>query len=61
MVFNMDPVACLKVIREHFSMNQPHEAIPYIAALKGWIDSGGFKPSNHDEEEFNIWCEWAGL
>lgn len=57
----MDPNECMKVIKKHFRLYQPHEAKPYIAALKGWIDSGGFKPSNFDEKEFKIWCRLAGL
>lgn len=55
----MDPNACWKAIKEHFSLNQPHEAVPYIAALKGWINNGGFKPTDFDPEEYSCWIEWA--
>lgn len=57
----MDPWTCVYNINDYFTMNNPQAAIPYIAALKGWIDKGGFKPANFNEEDYNNWISWARL
>lgn len=50
----MDPTACWREIISHRNIE---DAAPYVVALAGWLDYGGFEPQGFDPHRFNHMIE----
>lgn len=56
----MDPNACWCRINSILNSGEDIEdAVPHIVALAGWLDMGGFKPRDFNEELFDSMCGWV--
>lgn len=58
----MDPNACWNKIKTILDTREYIEdVLPHVVALAGWLDSGGFQPTDFDPELFGNLCDWLKL